>query len=134
MRKPDFCICENKGAKLTSAFVFATWIVQPLYFLNPKFQAASHLLWLYSPVCVGPDRKPRRLICSMQPVIYLKIDLRKHFIGSAILVLTILPYYGSFIYEVEQLSADYRLIVDRRSPDAESISLKLFIMLVIIHY
>ena len=36
MRKPDFCLCENKGvdeisfavtAKLISAFVFATWIV-----------------------------------------------------------------------------------------------------------
>ena len=30
-------------AKLISAFVFATWIVQYLYFLNPKFQASSHL-------------------------------------------------------------------------------------------
>ena len=29
-----------------------------MYFLNPKFQASSHLLWLYSPVCVGPGRKP----------------------------------------------------------------------------
>ena len=26
-----------------------------LYYLNPKFQASSHLLWLYSPVCVGPS-------------------------------------------------------------------------------
>ena len=25
-------------------FVFATYIVQSLYFLNPKFQASSHLL------------------------------------------------------------------------------------------
>ena len=46
--------------KLISAFVFATWIVQSLFFLNPKFQASSHLLWLYSPVCVGPGRKLRR--------------------------------------------------------------------------
>ena len=30
-------------AQLISAFVFATWIVQHLYFLNPKFQASSHL-------------------------------------------------------------------------------------------
>ena len=42
--------------KLISAFVFATWIVQSLCFLNPKFVAFSHLLWLYSPVCVGPVR------------------------------------------------------------------------------
>ena len=35
-------------AQLISAFVFATLIVQFLYFLSPKFQASSHLLWLYS--------------------------------------------------------------------------------------
>ena len=47
MRKADFCICENKEAdqlrgnpKLISAIVFATRIVQSLYFLNPKFQAS----------------------------------------------------------------------------------------------
>ena len=34
--------------------------VQSLYFLNPKFQAFNHLLWLYSPVCVVPGQKPRR--------------------------------------------------------------------------
>ena len=51
-------------AKLISAFVFAVRIEQPLYFLNPKFQASSHLLWLYSPVCVGPGRKPRRPVFS----------------------------------------------------------------------
>ena len=38
-----------------STFVFATGIVQFLYFLNSKFQASSHLLcW----VCVKPDLKP----------------------------------------------------------------------------
>ena len=47
-------------AMLISAFVFATWIVQSLYFLNPKFHASSHLLWLYSLVCVGPGQKPER--------------------------------------------------------------------------
>ena len=46
-------------AQLISAFVFVTWIVQSLYFLNPKFQASSNLLWLYlRPVCVGPGRTP----------------------------------------------------------------------------
>ena len=71
MRKAGFCICENKDtdrvtAKLISAFVLATRIVQSLYFLNPKFQASSHLLWLYSPVCVGPGGKPRRLVFSVR--------------------------------------------------------------------
>ena len=53
-------------AKLISAFVFATQIVQSLYFLNPKFQASSRLLWLHSPVCVGPGRKPRRPVFSQR--------------------------------------------------------------------
>ena len=41
-------------SQLISAIVFATYIAQSLYFLNPKFEASSHLLWLYSLVCVGP--------------------------------------------------------------------------------
>ena len=56
MRKLAFCKCENKGAVtvlLISAFIYTTKIVQSLFFLNPKFQASSHLLWLYSPVCVS---------------------------------------------------------------------------------
>ena len=65
MRKPAFCIYKNKDAdqlavttQLISAFVFTTRIVQFLYLLDPKFKACSHLLWLYSPVCVAPGRKP----------------------------------------------------------------------------
>ena len=65
--KTSFFICKNKTqisfmviAKLISAFVFATQIVKSLYFLTRKFQASSHLLWLYSPVCVGPGRQPQR--------------------------------------------------------------------------
>ena len=34
-------------------------MVQSLYFLNLKFQASSHPLWLYGPFCVGPC--PKRL-------------------------------------------------------------------------
>ena len=57
MKKTDICICENKyadqlrgvTAKLISAFVFAIRKVQFLFYLNLKFQASSHLLWLYSP-------------------------------------------------------------------------------------
>ena len=62
MRKPSICICEYKDAvtaKLISAFVFATWIVQYLFFLNTKFSASSHLQWLYSLVYVRPGLKPR---------------------------------------------------------------------------
>ena len=45
-------------AKLISAFVLATRIVQFLFYLNPKFQASSSFLCLYRPVCVGPVGKP----------------------------------------------------------------------------
>ena len=65
MRKPAFCLCENKDAdQLRSNYaadqrlVFAIRIAQSLYYLNPKFQASNHLLWLYSLVCVKPGRKP----------------------------------------------------------------------------
>ena len=40
--------------------------MQFLFYLNPKFQASSHLLWLYSRVCVGPGRKPRRPVFSQR--------------------------------------------------------------------
>ena len=69
MNKPAFCICENKDAvtaQLISVFVFAIQIVQSLYYLNSKFQASDHLSWLYSLVCVGPGRKPRRPVFSQR--------------------------------------------------------------------
>ena len=59
MRKPEFGICENKEAA-DQPLRFATQIVQSIYFQIPKFQASSHFLWLYSPVYVGPGRKPQR--------------------------------------------------------------------------
>ena len=73
VRKPDFAYAKLKTqisfavtAKLISAFVFAIRIVQSLYYVNPIFQSSSHLLWLYSPVCVGPGRKPRRSVFSQR--------------------------------------------------------------------
>ena len=44
--------------QLINAFVFATRIVQLLFFLNLKFPASSHLLCLYSSICVRPVQKP----------------------------------------------------------------------------
>ena len=64
MRKPTFCIGENKGAdqlrsncEADHAFVFSTGIVQSLFFLNPKCPACSYLLYLHSSVCVRPVKK-----------------------------------------------------------------------------
>ena len=67
MKKADFCICENKDtvtAKLICAFVSSTRLELFIYFLNSKFQASFHLLWLNSPVYVAPGRKPRRPVFS----------------------------------------------------------------------
>ena len=68
MRIPAFCICEKQrrrsAAQLISTFDFTIRIVQSLYYLNPKFQSLSHLLHLYSLVCVGPARNHRRPVFS----------------------------------------------------------------------
>ena len=68
-----FCISKNKdgdqlrgNSEADQRLVFATRIVQSLYFLNTKFQASSHFLWLYSPVCVGPGLKPQRPVFSQR--------------------------------------------------------------------
>ena len=73
MRKPAFAYAKTKTpiscavtAQLISAFVFAIRIVQPLSYLNIKFQASNRLLWLCSPVCVGPGQKPRRPVFSQR--------------------------------------------------------------------
>ena len=75
MRKPDFCVCKNKDAdQLRSncaadqhlCFRYTDSTIPLLRYHNQKFQASSHLLWLYSPVSVGPGRKPRRPVFSQQ--------------------------------------------------------------------
>ena len=87
MRKSAFYLCENKAqvkamiscsvynhtADLRLGFHFIDSAI-PL-FLNPKFQASRHLLCLYSPVCVGPGRKPRRQIFSLRGSY---IDVHQH--------------------------------------------------------
>ena len=60
MRKPTFCIGKNKAvtAKLIRVFVFATQIVQFLFFLILKVPVSSHPFCLYGSVCVRPVRDP----------------------------------------------------------------------------
>ena len=60
----QLCGDRQVTAQLISAFVFATQIGQSLYFFNTKVKASSHLLLLYSPVCVGPGQKPQRPVFS----------------------------------------------------------------------
>ena len=71
MRKPDFPLYAKKDAdqlrgnrEADQRLCFRYTDTQSLYFLNPKFQASSHLVWLYSLVCVGPGQKPRRPVFS----------------------------------------------------------------------
>ena len=71
VRKRDFGYAKTKAqisfavtVKLISAFDFATMIVQLFFFRDPKFQASSHLIYLYRPVCVRPGRKRRRPVFS----------------------------------------------------------------------
>ena len=67
MGKPTIRIGENKDADQLRGnrkadqrlcFRYKDSTILLLFFLNPKFQASSLLLCLYSPVCVGPVRKP----------------------------------------------------------------------------
>ena len=61
MGKPTICIGENKDAdqlRGNRAFVFATRIVQFLFYLNTKFQDSSSFLCLYRTFCVRTVRKP----------------------------------------------------------------------------
>ena len=51
-------------AQPSIAFVFATRIALFLFYLYPKFQASSFMLWLYSLVCVGHGGKPKLLVFS----------------------------------------------------------------------
>ena len=74
-------------AKLISAFVFATQIVQSLYYLHTKFQASNHLLWLHvQPGCVGPGRKPPKTGFLTTRLIYQECK-----------DLSILPYLGIYL-------------------------------------
>ena len=97
VRKPAFCICENKDAdqlrsntaKLISAFVFSTQIVQSLYVLNTKFEESSHFVWLYSLVCVGPGGEPlrpfffktRRICLHHEQTTFVSISAEQFYIG-----------------------------------------------------
>ena len=72
-KKRIFAYAETKAqiscsvsAQLISAFVFATWIVQFLFYLYLKFQAPSLFLKLYMPVSVRPGQKPRRPVFSLR--------------------------------------------------------------------
>ena len=121
MRKPTFAYAKTKTqisfavtaisfavtAKLISAFVFASWIVQSLYYLNPKFQASRHLLWRYRLVCVGPGRKPE---CWFSHDTAQMLWLR-HYVIMVLLMSTYTSYfYGEINNFIGYLSQNNHLL------------------------
>ena len=71
MRKPFFCICENKYADQLRGNREADQCLCFRYtdstiLLLPKTEITCHLLWLYSLVCVGPGRKYRKPVFSQR--------------------------------------------------------------------
>ena len=98
MRKPAFCICENKDAdqlrgnrEADQRLCFRYLIVQSFYFLNPKFQASSHILLLYSLVCIGPGRKPRRPVFSERGSFVIWVVSDFGFEGGTVVLSTSVP-------------------------------------------
>ena len=75
MRKQRRRSASRLNREADHSFVFASHKVQSLYFLNLKLQVSGHLLWLYSPACVGPGWKSRRPVFSQRGSykIYTKI-------------------------------------------------------------
>ena len=84
--KPDFCKCENKDAdqlrgnreadqRLCFHFTDSSISVPPK-FKNFKlpYNYSSSILWLYSPVCVGPGRKSRRPFSDVAAHFMLDFD------------------------------------------------------------
>ena len=74
MRKPAFSICEIKGSDqlrgnhAADQCLHFNYLVQSLYFLNPKFQASYYLLWLYCPVPIGSGRESWTGFLATRPI------------------------------------------------------------------
>ena len=68
MRKPAFCICENKHADQLFGNREVDQRLCFRYTYNPSTSYIRNFksLALYSPVCVGPGRKPRRPVFSQR--------------------------------------------------------------------
>ena len=104
MRKPDFCICENKDAdqlrgnheadqRLCFCYTDSTILLLPKYEITSLYSCFVTV----QPVCVGPGRKPRRLVFSQRgsyhlPMVkYLNILTSSHFAVNTLKFKQILP-------------------------------------------
>ena len=90
MRKPDFCICENKGADqlcgnctTDQCLCFSYTDCTSPYFLSLKFQASSYLLWVYSLVCFEAwSETPKTGFLTTRLKSYLILRLLNFFLYS----------------------------------------------------
>ena len=89
--KPAFCIgknkdayqlCGNRTADQHLCFRFIS--IRSLYFINKKFEASTHPLWLYSPLCVSDlvgipeDRfSPDMVYLQVLPPVRNSLDKKK---------------------------------------------------------
>ena len=71
VRKPAFCICENKDAaqlhrnREADQHLFFRYTDRTIPLLpNSEISSLNAFSVLHSPVCVGPGRKPRRPVFS----------------------------------------------------------------------
>ena len=81
MRKPDFCLCENKGADQLRSNCEADqrlcvrYTDSTLSLLIKSEQASMLLLGLYMSVCVRPGWKPRRPVFSRRGSFILNFEM-----------------------------------------------------------
>ena len=64
VRKPAFCICENKDADQLRGNRYSDSVIPLLY--KSEISTSSYFLKLHRPVCVRPSRKPRRPVFSQR--------------------------------------------------------------------
>ena len=89
MRKPDFAYAKTKAQiscavieLLIGAFVFATRIVQFLFYLNPKFPASSPTLFydctnrFVSELVGNPEDLFSRVMALIKDVVYMVAALK----------------------------------------------------------
>ena len=92
MRKPAFCICENKDADQLRSSCAADqclcfcYMDSTMTLLSKSKISSLKLLWLCSLVCVGPGRKPRRPVFSQRGSFYCGTPWAFHITGSVFLI------------------------------------------------
>ena len=72
----SLCIFKNLHSLSAPLFCYIDTVI------NPKFQASSNLLWLYSTVCAGPGRKPGRPVFSWHGLFCVSPCFRGVFVGG----------------------------------------------------